>query len=168
MMLNTDICLQFDISNPDCCTKQDRNNCRAGNGRQCPQSNNQETTDAIADFTGRRNNGNDIFYAAFSVGWQKAVENGRTGLKDLGACAPTKSPTQSPITPTASPTPRQPTVSPTPAPTTEACADKDCQYIADNNLCEGFEDLCPVACRVGSCGAAVLNVFEHGGVGGKN
>lgn len=130
MMLNTDICLFFDISNPNCCTNTG-GNCR-DTGNQCPTSRNTETVSAINAFMAGRNNDNDAFYAAFSVAWKKATELGHTGLKNLDTICDSS--------PTLSPTPSIP------------CGDKNCQFVADNGLCDVYGDLCPVSCSVSSCG----------------
>ena len=81
LMLNTDICLRFDIPDGDsqnCCTNTDQpRDCRDANLPQCPSS---ETVrpEAFSAFETFRNSGrrNRSFYEAFSTAWEKATENG--------------------------------------------------------------------------------------------
>jgi len=188
MMLNTDICLYFDISDTDCCTDNDR---QRGCNTRCQISDNDETVNAIDRFAAR-NNDHQPFYNAFTDAWIKATENGRDGLNNLDeGCTPTSSPptispitstpttspttsiptiskvpTVSPITPapTVSPTTSAPTISTAPtaspttpeptislAPSSKECIDRDCQYVADNGLCDVYGALCPVSCNAIGC-----------------
>lgn len=130
-MLNTDICLQFDIPDGDdqgCCTNTERN-CGPTNPPQCESSQLvwPEAFEAFEEFTSRNN---DAFYSAFSEAWQKATENGYAvgSLNDLEASCdadPTFSPTLNPtVDPTTNPTPfptlgSDPTLKPTPSATSD-------------------------------------------------
>lgn len=159
MMLNTDICLRFDIDGNDsnCCTNN-------ANGRicrtlpRCPSSAGvrPEAFNAFEEFRGRGNNNNNNgpFYEAFSEAWQKATENGYDGnslhaLTDT--CGATDEPT---VSPTVSP-------SASAAPTIEnECEDiegpvrggggggriRDCAWVRRARRCRRFGDLCPVSC----------------------
>merc|ERR550539_1183404 len=127
MMLNTDICLFYDI--PE------------GDNQNCPTADNVRP-EAIAAFreflggTNLNNNNNQAFYSAFSEAWVSATENGYSNddLFDvLESCAPTEPTSQAPSiepapvsnSPTPTPTTPTPTIS-TPTPTTpssEICGD---------------------------------------------
>mmetsp|Transcript_15100 Transcript_15100/g.23017 ORF Transcript_15100/g.23017 Transcript_15100/m.23017 type:complete len:462 (+) Transcript_15100:72-1457(+) len=126
MMLNTDICLRFDIPDGDdqeCCTNTERN-CGPTNLPQCESSQivRPQAFEAFEEFAGRDNNANIAFYSAFSEAWQKATENGYAAgsLNDLEASCdvdPTFGPTPNPtLLPTPSAT-LDPTANPTPFPT---------------------------------------------------
>jgi len=86
IMLNTDICLAFDIDdipNPRCCTK---------GTSSCEQCQTYPTTDsrrqaanAVSEFD---TFGNDRFYDAYSSAWNKAIVLGQSNLKSLtSSCA---------------------------------------------------------------------------------
>jgi len=86
IMLNTDICLAFNIDaipNPRCCTKA-TTSCV-----QCPAyattDRRREAANAVTEFD---TFGNDRFYAAYSSAWNKAIVLGQSNLKSLTAsCA---------------------------------------------------------------------------------
>mmetsp|Transcript_33438 Transcript_33438/g.50441 ORF Transcript_33438/g.50441 Transcript_33438/m.50441 type:complete len:451 (-) Transcript_33438:167-1519(-) len=124
MMLNTDICLRFDIpdgDDQDCCTNTDEN-CGPMNLPQCDSSEfvRPEAYQAFTEFTSRNNN---AFYNAFSEAWEKATENGYEAgeLNNLTDSCDSTGPTFGPTpAPTTGPTPSVtlvPTPSPTPFPT---------------------------------------------------
>eukprot|EP00547_Thalassionema_nitzschioides_P009452 CAMPEP_0194227572 /NCGR_PEP_ID=MMETSP0156-20130528/42927_1 /TAXON_ID=33649 /ORGANISM="Thalassionema nitzschioides, Strain L26-B" /LENGTH=504 /DNA_ID=CAMNT_0038960059 /DNA_START=1198 /DNA_END=2712 /DNA_ORIENTATION=- len=127
MMLNSDICLRFDIPDGNvqsCCTNVNQQGC--GNRPQCESSATArpEAFDAFEQFT---NENNGAFYDAFSTAWVKATENGYElgslhALVDSCDVIPTAGPTSAPTTgpalaPTTGPT-TGPTVAPTTGPTT--------------------------------------------------
>ena len=99
-MLNTDICLVFDIEeNLQCCTKTDeffqngQSKCMDNTLNQCPlypKSNSRwEATQAVVEYIGgtRNSRNNEFFYSAFSKAWEKATANGWDNLKELtGEC----------------------------------------------------------------------------------
>lgn len=176
MMLNTDICLRFDIpdgNNQNCCTNASNGDrCRV-RGEELPACDSSagvrpEAFSAFEAFRTGRGNDNTAFYAAFSDAWQKATENGYEdeSLRELAdTCEatdePTTSPTPSPTDEsTAAPTPES-TASPTPSPTEEGeCKDvegpvtdkgggrrkKDCTWVKRKRKCRKFGHLCPVSC----------------------
>lgn len=137
-MLNTDMCLLFDIETTfPCCSRTDltRNNgsnqCDRGNtvlsDTPCGRTSNQEAAVAMVEFAGERetggfNNDNGPFFSAFSVAWEAATSNGHGNLQELAlSCTPTQSPTPLPtatptLLPSAAPTNLQ-TQSPTAPPT---------------------------------------------------
>ena len=81
-MLNTDICLAFDIddalptSSPRCCTK------RTSSCAQCPTypttNSRRQAANAVAAFKSCTTN-NDCFYKAFISAWNKATVLGQGG-----------------------------------------------------------------------------------------
>ena len=102
-MLNTDICLRFDIpdgDNQNCCTNTDQN-CRGVTAR-CDSSEQvrPEAFNAFEEFRnpdGNRQTKNDPFYRAYETAWKIATENGypEGSLRELAdTCGP--SPTASP------------------------------------------------------------------------
>lgn len=104
-MLNTDICLRFDIPEgnvPNCCTNTDQN-CRGVTAR-CDSSEavRPAAFNAFEDFRnpgGNRQTRNDPFYRAYETAWKIATENGypEGSLHELAdTCeAPTVTPTKS-------------------------------------------------------------------------
>jgi hypothetical protein len=130
-MLNTDICLFYDIETTfPCCT--DTSLSLNGGGNQCdrggvvlrntpcggyvPGSPRAEFASAVELFAGKRpgggfNNDNGPFYSGFSSAWSKATTNGLSGLQPLVPNPPTDSPTLPQQT--TSPTIPQPTSGPT-------------------------------------------------------
>ena len=141
-MLNTDMCLLFDIETTfPCCTRTDlfrvdgTNQCdnrnRVLSNTQCGMTSNEETFKAIIQFSGQRNDGgfvrnNGPFFTAFRIAWEIATKNGLDNLQELSlSCVLTESPTLAPSTrPAPEPTPlpttlptRLSTVPPTPKPT---------------------------------------------------
>ena len=150
-MLNTDMCLLFDIDATfPCCSRTDltrndgSNQCdRFGSnlaGTECARTTNEEAANAMILFSGQRDGGgfdndNGPFFAAFSSAWQAATTNGwEDNLHDFALSCGTVSPTAAPL-PTTPPTPL-PTVPPTPGPTqlptvtttsspTDTCEDVD-------------------------------------------
>lgn len=128
MMLNTDICLYFDIpegNNQNCCTDTSGggNNCRGVNN-ECQLANivRPDAFQAFEEFVfaGGNNigtNNNEPFYAAFSTAWELATENGYSDdeLFDVPeTCNVVPSPNPQPVTP---PNP-QPVTPPNPQPVT--------------------------------------------------
>ena len=96
MMLNTDMCLIFDIDNDkQCCSRTNmfkrngRNRCDRHENNECQmyaQNNPRiEATRAVKKFLGGNgpNSNNDPFYRAFTVAWFKATTNGMESLKPL-------------------------------------------------------------------------------------
>lgn len=151
MMLNTDICLFYDIpeeTDPNCCTNTN-GNCRDNSvqNRQCPTAETvrPEAFEAFNDFLGGNNlnNGNqEPFYQAYATAWQLATERGYSDdelFEVPDACSPTAPLTIQPSfshssSPTTSPTissapvaalTASPTSSPTIsfAPVAESCTD---------------------------------------------
>ena len=118
MMLNTDICLKFDIPEDDapaCCTDI-TGNCRGNfDNVQCPTAEQvrPEAVAAFDEFIGGANLGNNNnapFYDAFFIAWEKATENGHSGLlsplvDSCGPVEPTPGPTTSPVASPVSPSP---------------------------------------------------------------
>ena len=132
MMLNTDICLFFDIpegNEQNCCTDTN-NNCRDASiqNNQCATAENvrPEAFAAFNEFLGGQNlnNGNqEPFYVAFAEAWTKATQlgHGDNELFELSdSCGPTASPTAATPEPTASPIVSipEPTASPVVTPPT--------------------------------------------------
>jgi len=135
-MLNTDMCLFFDIDNSvECCSRTDLdgNACTSRNldFSQTPcqtyeaGSERNEAAQAVVrfanprsalDITGPFFNDNQPFFEAFAVAWEKATTNGWTNLSTLSeACVTDASPSQSP---TANPT-NEPSAKPSSPPTNE-------------------------------------------------
>ena len=99
-MLNTDICLVFDIEdNLQCCTKTDefflngQSKCIDNTLNQCPlypKGNPRwAATEAVVEYIGgtKGSKNNEYFYSAFSKAWEKATTNGWDNLKELtGDC----------------------------------------------------------------------------------
>ncbi|KAL3777799.1 hypothetical protein HJC23_003572 [Cyclotella cryptica] len=98
MMLNTDICLVFNIDNNIlCCTKTDdvfqngQSKCMDINlaREQCPLYSKQDrrwaATEAVVEYIGgsRGSKNNEPFYNAFAVAWEKATTNGWDDLLAL-------------------------------------------------------------------------------------
>jgi len=179
-MLNTDMCLLFDIQTAfPCCSRTDltrtdgTNQCDTRNsflsGTQCGRTTNEEAASAMLEFAAQRvddpnrfTNDNVPFFTAFSVAWEIATTNGWDSLQELSlSCVPTGSPTQ---LPTAPPTPG-PTQSPTASfslSPTASCNDvdsftdnngrtRDCQWVITNQRCQPFSHLCPVSCGECDC-----------------
>lgn len=130
MMLNTDICLKFDIPEgaaPACCTDT-TGNCRGNfDDVQCPTADQvrPEAVSAFDEFIGgdNLNNGNnDPFYGAFVTAWEQATENGHAGslsplVESCLPVEPTPNPTASPVEAPISSSPTNTrTTQPTPAP----------------------------------------------------
>jgi len=92
-MLNTDLCLVFDVSgvlrNQHCCTRTDQCGSFLAARRQCPLyssgSENKPAEAAVQEMLGGAygNNNNEPFYRAFEEAWAKATEVGYTDLKPL-------------------------------------------------------------------------------------
>lgn len=98
LMLNTDICLVYDIDESvDCCTRTDQffpdggTECLTDElaSRQCPfysqSSSRIEAVDAVEEMLGGElpNSNNDPFYNAYTEAWVKATENGWDNLLPL-------------------------------------------------------------------------------------
>jgi len=137
MMLNTDICLRYDIDDGSpCCTNTDQN-CRREPDNQCPDSSQvrPEAFEAVNNFGGDTNT---AFFEAFTSAWVRATENGHDSLKELAnTCVETQAPTQSPI---------------------GSCSDlatfkdrkgkdRDCSWVLSRDKCNKFLDECPVSCN---------------------
>lgn len=96
MMLNTDICLYFDIpdgNQQNCCTRESNRDC--GGLPQCPSATSvrPDTVAAVNSFRSGARNDNENFFYAFSKAWVAATENGHTNLtEDLDACGVSPSP----------------------------------------------------------------------------
>ena len=141
-MLNTDMCLLFDIETTfPCCSRTDltrndgTNQCDRRNSvlsdTQCSRTTNEDAANAMLQFAAQRDDGrftneNEPFFTAFSVAWEMATINGWDNLQELAlSCVPTESPTPAPSkSPTLNPTPvptapptQSPTAPPTPGPT---------------------------------------------------
>lgn len=90
MMLNTDICLAYDIDAQisgvtTCCTNPSSSSgcARCNTYALCTSSqciSRREAADAVSEF---KNQGNDRFYVAFSSAWNKATVLGQTNLRQL-------------------------------------------------------------------------------------
>ena len=136
-MLNTDMCLLFDVETTfPCCTRTDltrndgSNQCDTNNsvlrGTECGRTTNEEAAAAVLLFADQRddndimfNNDNGPFFTAFSAAWEAATTNGWDNLQELSLSCGTVSPTPAPSTqlPTLPSTPgptQVPTVPPTP------------------------------------------------------
>lgn len=96
MMLNTDICLVYDIdSSKQCCSNtglfapNGRSRCGSNANRQCrrySQNNSRiQATQAVVSYLGGSspNSNNTPFYRAFALAWYKATTNGQYKLKPL-------------------------------------------------------------------------------------
>lgn len=105
MMLNTDICLVYDIDDSvNCCSRIDQFLSEGGNqclsnelsGRNCPFysqfSSRREAADAVLEFVGGSfpNTNNEPFYTAFTAAWVKATGNGWSGLSPLAESCETQ------------------------------------------------------------------------------
>ena len=92
MMLNTDLCLVYDIATVgnSCCTIQGE--CQGFNGGQCPiydeKSKRREAANAVIDFIGDSMDDEDnlAFYEAFANAWEKATSLGWSNLSSLDSC----------------------------------------------------------------------------------
>jgi len=86
-----------------------------------------------------------------------------------GTCKPDTNPPTQP--PQASPTISPQTSGPTPSPQTSGptlCVDRDCQFVADNDLCNVYGEICPDTCRFGNCGdGGGSGRGKDGGNGGR-
>jgi hypothetical protein len=168
MMLNTDICLRYDIDDGSpCCTNTDQN-CRREQNNQCSDSSQvrPEAFNAVNNFA--RPDGNTAFFEAYSSAWVKATENGHDSLNELAdtcAVVDTEAPTPSPTigSPPAPPSTPSPTIGspapPTPSPI-GSCSDldsfkdrrgrtRDCGWVQARRRqrCERYSDECPVTCN---------------------
>lgn len=168
-MLNTDMCLLYDIEqNFPCCSRTDRfridgtNACDGLVETPCSTyddlSSRKDAADAVNLFaTGGSNNigstNNGPFYEAFEVAWVKATTNGHEGLYQLGPNCDTI---------TSNPT-NAPTSSPSPV-ISETCTDvlsfidnrgkeRDCSWVVTDggDRCVNFAHLCPVTCAECQC-----------------
>jgi hypothetical protein len=96
MMLNTDICLVFNLDGSNnCCTKTDeifqngQSKCIDPSLNQCPlyskQDRRWEATKAVVDYVGgtKGSKDNGPFYSAFTEAWRKATTNGWNNLQQL-------------------------------------------------------------------------------------
>ena len=82
MMLNTDICLEFDIDDsPDCCTID--NQCIDAAVSKCPVLSQNHPRSAARDAVLEYRNDNDKFYEAFAEAWAKATTVGQSNLSPL-------------------------------------------------------------------------------------
>ena len=148
-MLNTDMCLFFDLeSNYPCCSRNDLLDGDGGN--RCVDEalsqnpclpygethRRKEAADAVEAFAlgggrGFNNDNNGPFYTAFAKAWANATTNGWNSLQPLSeSCSPAPPPTTSPTnlsttsSPTSSPT-QPPTVTSSSPPPTPSCTDID-------------------------------------------
>ena len=144
-MLNTDMCLLYDIKTTfPCCTnnetlRQDGTNaCDGGNqvlsDTPCGVTASRgDAANAVDLFAQRREQGgfldnNAPFYDAFAAAWSLATTNGWTNLRPLSGCVPTDSPTSAPSriltkSPTAAPVTPEPTNDPTTPSPVASCVD---------------------------------------------
>lgn len=93
VMLNTDMCLVYDIdNNKQCCSNtgafkpNGQSRCANNKNRQCRRhsQNNPATAAALSYLGGSSPNSNNTpFYKAFTLAWYKATTNGIRGLKPL-------------------------------------------------------------------------------------
>jgi len=96
MMLNTDMCLVFDIEETvdrqiPCCTRTNTNECvdREAARRRCPMyrqfDRRREFSNTVRDMLGGNlyNNDNSDFYDAFARSWEKATTVGQSNLNHL-------------------------------------------------------------------------------------
>jgi hypothetical protein len=96
VMLNTDICLVYDIDRDvQCCTKTDeffqggQSKCIDSSLRQCPLypkgHSRWKATEAVVEMIGGRkgSKSNENFYSAFATAWEKATTNGWKDLREL-------------------------------------------------------------------------------------
>ncbi|KAL3788690.1 hypothetical protein HJC23_001889 [Cyclotella cryptica] len=96
MMLNTDMCLLFDIdTNKQCCSRTSmfkpngQNRCESNEDVECPMYSRDnpriEAAKAVKNFLGGSapNSNNAPFYNAFTIAWFKATTNGLDALKPL-------------------------------------------------------------------------------------
>lgn len=169
MMLNTDICLYFDIpdgDNQDCCTNTSLD-CRDATiqNNQCPLANvtRPEAFNAFTDFLGGQalnNRNQEPFYDGFTAAWKRATESGYSDneLFELReTCGITSDPTPSP---TSSPTLSHST------PPSGVCEDVDsfevlrkdgstktmtCSEVLANDKCTKFGHFCRKSCNVCRC-----------------
>ena len=177
MMLNTDICLRYDIDteSPPCCTNINEN-CRDNSIQniQCVDSSvvRPDAFEAFNEFAAGNNNDNAAFFSAFSPAWVKATENGHDSLNELvDTCGDTVEPTSNPsrITEEPSSNPTGLTEEPSSNPTglneeeptsnpSASCSDVDrfrdkngikriCSWVADRGKCGKFSRKCPVTCN---------------------
>lgn len=163
MMLNSDICLAFDIPDGDdqnCCTNINQRSCRNFD-IQCPAAATvrPEAYQAVLMF---KDEDEDEFYNAFSEAWVKATENGIDNLQEVpDTCG----------TPTTS-TPPTPAPSPTSSP---PCSDiegnwennkgreVDCAWVISNNKCAKYGAAwCPVSCDMCPESCEDVPSFEDG------
>ncbi len=150
LMLNTDICLRFDIDDgTPCCTNTNAGNCR-GQNNQCLSSEEvrPDAFNAVNTFAGDDTNDNDAFFAAFTSAWVQATENGYDSLNELVAsCEDTEGPTRSPSGDTEGPTPSP----------IGSCSDvdsfkdkkntkRDCDWVLSKDKCKKYSKKCPVSC----------------------
>ncbi len=169
MMLNTDICLFYDIpegNNQDCCTDT-TGNCRDNTvqNSQCPTAENvrPEAFAAFNEFLGGpitnlNNNNNEPFYAAFLTAWTTATELGysENELSVLeNTCDPTAptTPAPVPITPAPVPATLAPVpITPAPVPSTLAPVPSpvSAPVPAPSTECEDFDGVFQVTKNDGS------------------
>ena len=97
MMLNTDICLVWDVEDhfDRCCTRTDLfdsdgiSHCQEAADNQCglypPNHPRMGAVDAVMEFLGDGddNDDNTHFYEAFKIAWLKATVNGQHDLHPL-------------------------------------------------------------------------------------
>lgn len=142
MMLNTDICLYFDIPDGDdqnCCTNLE-GNCR-GIETQCASASTvrPEAVNAVDNFLIGNSSNNEVFFAAFSTAWVAATENGLSNLwevKDDCSTTPTASPTLLPCEDVTSFQDRNGN-------------ERDCAWVLSRSRCGRFgEEYCPVSCSM--------------------
>lgn len=92
MMLNTDLCLVYNIERTgnECCTREGE--CQTYRGLQCPiydsGDKRREAADAVISFIGDSmdNEDNIPFYTAFAEAWEKAINLGWNNLSFLDMC----------------------------------------------------------------------------------
>ena len=88
MMLNSDICLRFDIDDRSPCCTNTTKNCRNDSIQnvQCKDSSSLVRPDAFAafnEFAAGDGTDNDAFFSAYSSAWTQATENGYDSLTNI-------------------------------------------------------------------------------------
>eukprot|EP00547_Thalassionema_nitzschioides_P009132 CAMPEP_0194227992 /NCGR_PEP_ID=MMETSP0156-20130528/43139_1 /TAXON_ID=33649 /ORGANISM="Thalassionema nitzschioides, Strain L26-B" /LENGTH=1501 /DNA_ID=CAMNT_0038960493 /DNA_START=21 /DNA_END=4526 /DNA_ORIENTATION=- len=143
MMLNVDICLNFDIdASVSCCTNTAQNCRNTFQNTECPDASTvrPEAHAAVQAFAAGGGQDNAAFFAAFPPVWTKATENGHTNLNDLDTGGGGSDP---------------PVGGPGGCVDVDSFLDpkgnlRDCAWVIANNKCDKFGvDECPVSC--GNC-----------------
>ena len=95
VMMNTDLCLFYDVDSHDCCTRTDlrtsdgRSRCESHQNKQCPMIDRNHkrwpaAQTVVAALGGRtQNTNNEPFYQCFERAWFRATMNGHKILKPI-------------------------------------------------------------------------------------